>query len=552
MMKHKESSSPPSLNPWEALFSSATRSQPIISLSNNANDDVVVVNGGEDDVDANKVSSCDATTSSSTIMQNNTHHRHMNNKGGYTILIQYSITPVSQRKWALLTSTMTTTNSNSININSNINSRNNTNREGMSLQPLSTPRSSSSSSSASAPYGILGPFVIQQALEVLCNKCNGAVIFVSTLGMNSIFLDINNSVVDQESESYNMKSSIDDNDNDDGEDENNIQTLQKKRRNAIHMFQRHGACVDLSSDPFGWELDDGIDNSTQNSNNCSTKDTSKDDHGSSNISTYSCAMDKLQSIAMTIRRAAASIESRRRQGQEEQEENMQQPIPIVFESMTPLLNIHGVEKVGVLLKSLGSVNSGTETTTNYYSILSPIVAPILYESIRPSDHRYLEDISDAMLHVSLVGEGSSNPSSSSSASASSSSTGVISSGVLDLVRRGGSRGLGGKFIRHCIPFHVMRLKTPTAAAATTAYGQFQSSYYWILDHNDDEKNYTENDTVTVKKKLASDNNSNGIIKSDEQGKEETSVSRPRIFMQDDDPEYDDYDEEEDLDDDLDL
>lgn len=544
-MKHKESSSPPSLNPWEALFSSATRSQPIIS--NNANDDV----------DAKKVSSCDVTTSSSTIMQNNNnthHHRHMNNKGGYTILIQYSITPKSQRKWALLTSTMNTTNSNNININSNINSRNNTNREGMSLlQPLSTPRSSSGSS-ASAPYGISGPFVIQQALEVLCNKCNGAVIFVSTLGMDSIFLDINNSVVDQESESYNMKSSIDDDDDNDsdGEDENNIQTLQKKRRNAIHMFQRHGACVDLSSDPFGWELDDGIDNSTQNSNNC-TKDTRKDAHGSSNISTYSCAMDKLQSIAMTIRSAAASIESRRCQGQEEQEENMQQPIPIVFESMTPLLNIHGVEKVGVLLKSLGSVNSGTETTTNSYSILSPIVAPILYESIRPSDHRYLEDISDAMLHVSLVGEGSSNPSGSSSSSASSSSTGVISSGVLDLVRRGGSRGLGGKFIRHCIPFHVMRLKPPTAAAATTTNGQFQSSYYWILDHNDDEQNHTENDTVTVKKKVASDNTSNGIMKSDEQvGKEETLASRPRIYMQDDDPEYDDYDEEEDLDDDLDL
>ena len=128
------------------------------------------------------------------------------------------------------------------------------------------------------------------------------------------------------------------------------------------------------------------------------------------------------------------------------------------------------------------------------------------------------------------------------------------SGVMDLVRRGGSGGLGGKLIRHCIPFHIMKSLSNSSSNMTM---DERDDCYWILEHDEDEVN---EDNDKVKKVGSSVTKSKKEISSSADQRQDSSdtsttaatPSRPRIFLQDDDPEYDDYDEEEDLDDDLDL
>jgi len=191
---------------------------------------------------------------------------------------------------------------------------------------------------------------------------------------------------------------------DEEEDDDDGQQRLRKRKLAIHKFVQNGAMVDLSSDPYGWE---NVDDDT---------DTESNDNDDSFLlqTTISCSMKKLQPIVLAIRRAAANIERRRPNQQPQQTTKMMQttkPIPIVFESLTPLLHLHGVDRINLLIKSLGaampSPSTPTEQTTmtqnsDNLPILSPIVAPILYESLRPSEHRSLEDIADAMIHINLM------------------------------------------------------------------------------------------------------------------------------------------------------
>jgi len=402
--------------------------------------------------------------------------------------------------------------------------------------------------SSGGGYGISGPFLVKQSFNELCHKCNGAVIFVSTIG-NSSILDMNECVSTNSGicgdemmvgDSYQAAS---DNGNDDGK---NTQHPLEKHRSSIQMFKRHGACVDLSSNPFGWDDDD--DDDIEGKDECDSF-------------VHKCSMNKLQLIANAIRKAALSIESRQESSLEEQQsrnqtkqQQLHQPIPIVFESMTPLLNIHGVDKVCVLLKSLGRValssTSDQSAMNNNNIILSPIVVPVLYQSIQPSEHRSLEDVSDAFVHLNLAAN---NSNSLHHHEPSSNDTSVMS-GVMDLVRRGGSGGLGGKLMRNCISFHIMKSVSNNTSSMTL---DERDSCYWILEHDEDEVNVEDNDkknkggSVKSKKEKSSSATDQRQDSSDTTTTTATS-SRPRIYLQDDDPEYDDYDEEEDLDDDLDL
>ncbi|KAL7551854.1 hypothetical protein ACHAWF_015060, partial [Thalassiosira exigua] len=354
--------------------------------------------------------------------------------------------------------------------------------------------------------GAAGPFLVGQAFEELSRRCDGALVFVSTLGLGGV-LDLD--AVPDES-----------NFGDEEGLEHSAQML-RNRRHSVKMFHKNGARVDLFSDPFGWE------------------EASKS--AGVNLFEEKSTTNKLQPITMAIRRAAASVESRRIaiEGQEQSrgKSQYQRPTPIVFESLTPLLNFHGAEKISLFLKSLGRgvVSSAMVSPGEEAPILSPIVAPVLYESLSPAEHRYLEDMAHAMVHLNL-------PDTRGSVNSSSSSYGPDSlrsiSGVVDLARRGCGGvggGLGGKFICHCIPIQIIR--------APTTLG----SCYWVLDND---RNETEK-AKEKQPKTKPSSVSTGVTSTDQKSPA-VAPTRPRIYLQDDDPEFDDFDEEDDLDDDLDI
>ena len=499
MIKTKQSSS---LNPWEALFSSATRPQAVddVSASGSSEKD-----GAQTQTDGAPVGYTITPTPETA-------------SGGYTILLQHSMTAKSQRQWALSATMAMTTEQQSRMSGGSMPSNKllQSSMANMSLKSSQNIANARRAFQGSSWYGMAGPFLVRQAFEELCQRCDGAVVFVSLLGTSGVldFDELEDQVHDD-----NGYATI-------RSDEGANSNLQgpKKRSSALKSFRRNGAWVDLSSDPFGWD-----DN-----------DDETEDNIISDSFVHKAAMNKLQPIAMAIRNAASQIENRRASTlaaeQRGKKKQMQQPIPIVFETLTPLLQLHGVQKVSLLLKSLGRMLSSTRAVSNgRQPILSPIVAPVLYESLCPSEHRSLEDIADAMVHLNLMGAQHQSVSTANERKSTQ-----IKSGVLDLVRRGGGgSGLGGKLIRHCVPIHVMK----------SVSTESRDGCYWIIDHDD---------TPDEPEDAKSNQQNTNAGKSEQNGAQSASSvavaapSRPRIYLEDDDPEFDDFDEEDDLDDDLDL
>ena len=411
--------------------------------------------------------------------------------------------------------------------------------------------------------------VVRQAFEELCHRCNGAVVFVSLIGnLGGIGGGDLFNLNERDQSTCKMNNgdewdTDDDHDNEEGDDicpsMNNLhisKSSNRKRKTLLRNFRKNGAWVDLSSNPFGWDMED--------------HDTTDIDHSSiindekaascNNSFVHRSTIHTLQLIVRTIREAVSSIEHRRRHNPTNTTNTAMKPpppIPIVFDTLTPLLQSHGVEKVIVMLKCLrrvvtttgGTSSNATTTTTtssSYSSILSPIVAPVLYESLRPSEHRSLEDVADAMIHLQLTDTAASMTTTTSSLTeqCSTSSTSAVIPGMLDLVRRGGSGGGGGKFIRHCVPVRIMRSSSPSSDA-TNINNPMKDNWHWeILDR--DESHVTD---VAVKK----DTMQKGT-KPDQHNNSSTNTTttitappRPRIYLQDDDPDNDIYDEEADYD-----
>eukprot|EP00984_Skeletonema_dohrnii_P020050 scaffold9692_cov117-Skeletonema_dohrnii-CCMP3373.AAC.9 len=470
----KPASSQSSLNPWESLLVSATRARP--------------------SQDSSASTSSSPLTTSDAILG-----------GGYTILLQHSMTPKSQRKWAL-ESTIANVDSNSNNSTTNNASLSSQFASSLSIQQQHHANNQTSSSSASARraggdwYGISGPFLVRQAFHDLSKKCNGRVVLVSVAGTSGI-CDLDQEYNDDAA--YDHQSRTDD-------DKNNV--------DVVKLFHRNGACVDLNSNPFGWNDENNNHDSCNDDDSFSTKAT----------------LNNMLSIATAIRQAASRIEERNN------EQQSQQPIPIIFDSLTPLLHLHGAERITILLKSLGRTSpplDNSSSSTNSSLCLSPIIAPILYESICLSDHRTLEDCADAMVQLNLMD--SNSTSTNYAIEAKDDSSVVVVSGVMDLVRRGGggSNGLGGKLMRHCVPVHILRSLSTT--------GDLRDGCYWIIDNGDDGNTARDGDATEKKGKKQTSSSST----TDEMGQSQSTdnSSRPKIYLEDDDPDFQDYDEDDDLD-----
>ncbi|KAL7448919.1 hypothetical protein ACHAWC_001034 [Mediolabrus comicus] len=487
------SSNKPQPNPWEALISSATRARPTRPVLTTA------FSGESADGSGNTSLSSSA-----------------GGGGGYTILLQHSLTPKSQRKWAL-ESTMAVMDKSS-NSSNNINSGTRSNKSN-NTAPSSSSSSRSRSGGGGDWYGISGPFLVRQALYDLSTRCNGRVVFVSVTGTTGI-LDL------------------------DALQDNN----DASSSSSLRLFRQNGACVDLSSNPFGWNDDENYED---NNNHCNN-----------NSFVTKATMSNLQSLASAIRQAASNIIisrskdeaidniSKDQKSKSEGNLQLQQPIPIIFETMTSLLQLHGVERITVLLKSLGRMtlldNNNDNNSNSTSSVLSPIIVPVLYESICLSDHRTLEDCADAMVSLKLMDTVTSATTSIDAVEAKDDKDIVVVTGVMDLVRRGGggNGGLGGKLMRHCVPIHILRSKT------TTTMGDLRNSCYWIVGSDDNDNTRQEgeeDDDVTEKGKTEMRSSHNTALDQSPTSSAAPKSSRPQIYLQDDDPDFQDYDEDDDLD-----
>lgn len=402
------------------------------------------------------------------------------------------------------------------------------------------------------------PMVVRQAFEELCYRCNGAVVFVSLLGDGGGVLDMEEL---GESDGYGItddEDGGDQHDNDDNDDEmcqrmNNLHLARKQYRRTpvLRKFRKYGAYVDLSLNPFGWDDEDATDNNSIIHNE-------EDDSF-----VHRSMIPQLPSIVRTIQKAVASIEHRRRHCQpnattttttgKQQQTQQQQPIPIVFDSLTPLLQYHGVEKIILMLKCLRRVAVSTPPTipteggtssssSSYSSIISPIVAPVVFELLRPSEHRSLEDVADALIHLKFMDTSGDHV--STSTTSPSTAAGVIR-GMLDLVRRGGGGGgggSGGKFMRHCVPVRILRSSMDSAKLNN----RLKENWSWeILDH--DGSHHGTDVAVAKEESLQTKPPTNVEPDSLTNNSTTRSSSRPRIYLQDDDPDDEFYDEEADYD-----
>jgi hypothetical protein len=210
---------------------------------------------------------------------------------------------------------------------------------------------------------------------------------------------------------------------------------------------------------------------------------------------------------------------------------------IIWESLTPLLLRHGLSKT---LSFLGQLVPDTTATL--------MILPIRTESLNPLQHAQLEDFCQCVLW--------------------------LQQGEMTLVRQGIRET--GNIVRETLPFSLELLQGTTTTNNHHRYRlveleQEEGVVVAKLEIATDPSHAaaaggpTSTDapggTVTphVRPSAAAAASSSKPKKIQLQMEEDTppaaapqSSNRPRIFLQDDDPEFDDFDEEDDLDDDLDM
>jgi hypothetical protein len=233
----------------------------------------------------------------------------------------------------------------------------------------------------------------------------------------------------------------------------------------IATSQSNVHVLSVADDPFGWNVDGGS------------------------------TLENLEALLIAIVEAAGSESS-----------------IVVFESMTPILMRHGLDRTIRFVKKVLA------------TLKSPLVLPVLVDSLSAAQHRLLED----MAHATLFLHG----------------------GNLNLIRQGVRER--GNIVRENVPFRV----------------EDSSGKPMIRVQQNDDDIQDEDEPavvvptptiapqlVTMPQKPQSTVARFGKIKlqmeEDASTTAPSQVNEPNIFIQDDDPEYDDLDEE-DPDDDLDI
>mmetsp|Transcript_21964 Transcript_21964/g.33217 ORF Transcript_21964/g.33217 Transcript_21964/m.33217 type:complete len:325 (-) Transcript_21964:157-1131(-) len=181
---------------------------------------------------------------------------------------------------------------------------------------------------------------------------------------------------------------------------------------------------------------------------------------------------------------------------------------IVFDSLTPLLMLHGMDRIFLFLQRL----------------LQPpftLIIPIFRETLTPSEHVLLEDLSNALL--------------------------VLEEGNAILLRQGVRER--GNVMREEVLYEINNQNHLKLLSSTNK-----------KDETEEEKVKTSKGTTTrisqsnnVSSSSMQDRPGKIVLKIEEEGErlKKHSNKVPQIYLEDDDPEFDDLDEE-DPDDDLDI
>jgi len=233
------------------------------------------------------------------------------------------------------------------------------------------------------------------------------------------------------------------------------------------------------------------------------------------------SLDDLDSILQAIERQLANNTTRK--------------MCIVFESLSPILVRHGFARTMHFLQKI---------------LPCMMILPVQHDSMTPKQHAFLEDVCQALL--------------------------CLRQGDMTMVRQGVRES--GNIVRAAVPFRIESRtwgyellqagsqsdkddnKGNSSHAASAPAVSARTSGQ--VDGNDNRSQVSSRrgaNSKSKKKKIslkleedAEDNIHHGNAGSKEQSNPSAPVVvKPRIFMQDDDPEFDDFDEE-DPDDDLDL
>ena len=342
-----------------------------------------------------------------------------------------------------------------------------------------------------AQKDLCGSLIMKAAFRECINLCDGFVILVSTLGWCDSDISSN-------------------------------------------LWVKHGVIVDLSSNPVDWD---------EHYKTRSQQDTGEivqiHDY---KVRTITGCLDSLSSLLSAIQQAVTIIEDLRSKEKLTKPENENSsslhnitPIPIIFDSISLLIRIHGPRNIVSFLDKLKHIGVNN-SAYNKNTMASPIFIPVLNEVLPQSIHRSIEDLADATM--------------------------TVKSGQLLIARRS-ARGGGGMLSPSLGPCGRKLVKD---------IQQFEIGHEGTLQWNVSENNYEHviQSTFTASKsKLmnlgSSDSNATSsltgridklMLQSDDGPRPSVSSNlpldtKPRIFFETDDPEFLDIDDE-DPDDDLDL
>lgn len=233
--------------------------------------------------------------------------------------------------------------------------------------------------------------------------------------------------------------------------------------------------IDAASDPFGWNVESGV---------------------------------TLEDLNFLVKAVQSKVESIRA---ELDNDNVQ--VPLVIQSLTPLVQRHGLIPMLRLLDELKSV-------------CCPVIVPVLAEAHNDEDHRRLEDASQAILW--------------------------LFEGEACLLRQGARER--GNLIRETIPYDIVTNDRGARTIEIVSEATVHSTPSDVVNGEWASKSMSDTVGDSMTAPVDVGQRLKVHLKLEEQdGPRHDSADnkKPHIYIDDDDPEFDDFDEE-DPDDDLDI
>ena len=314
--------------------------------------------------------------------------------------------------------------------------------------------------------------------------------------------------------------------------------------------------INLAVDPWGWDDDDDDDDDSV----CSP---------SSDAAAAAVNLNNLGAIVQAVQNALSKIQQQQQQAQGSSETTYS--TPIVLDSLGPLLMRHGFGKTLQFIRTLLLCHLPQKKEEGFLRrlVVGPVLVPVQVDGrlLTTRQHQMLEDLASAVLclnhgQATLVRQGVREKdnlvqsllpyeivvvAAANDDDDATKTGGGRSTTMIRVLSRDAAPGPPlESFIEEKDPQHVANhhrtRNTPTPTTTTTTSSIKPNSGSMKTDRRAKIQLELEQDGAPPKP--------NHILSSGTSTAKATTLP-PRIFLQDDDPEYDDYDEE-DPDDDLDI